>query len=134
MRNPVITTSGFEAIAAGLKAREKAFVEAVGIGFEKTADEIAGNLLKDQLSGRKADDTGLNIKTGTLYDSIHSMVDIEDAKITADVYNTGAQYWEYHQEGAGHNPKRLFFDEYFEAQGLQMYEEAMEEALELMVA
>lgn len=84
---------------------------------------------KEQLSGRNGDDTGLNIRTGNLYNSLQSDVETIGNVITSTISNHDAKYWYYHQVGAGHNPKRLSFEELFQDRGLEIYENHLEAAL-----
>lgn len=112
-----------------LESKVTEFKADVAAGFAKVDRQVEDQFRDEQLSGRHADDTGLNIRTGRLHDSIKSVVDVANDQIMATVYNTDAPYWEYHQDGAGHNPKRLFFEEYFTSQGLAAYTEVVEAAL-----
>jgi len=124
----LIHSENFDEVAADLQNRVTAFKENVARGFARVDDKIVNQFRDEQLSGRKGDDTGLNIRTGRLHDSIKSLVEVAEAEITGVIFNTDAPYWKYHQYGEGHNPKRLGFDEYFEDQGLQAYTEAVESA------
>lgn len=119
----------WSAVADGLANRVTDFKESVAKGFATVDNQVVTHFKDDELSGRKADDTGLNIRSGTLHDSIKGVVDVADSQISGTVYNTGARYWEYHQDGAGHNPKRLHFDEYFRNEGLAAYTDVVESAL-----
>ncbi len=94
---------------------------ALEVGAEEGGKEIAFRLKAEQLSGRHADDTGLNIRTQNLYDSVLSKTETAASLIRSIVYNSGAQYWWYHQEGSGRLPKRLFFEEFFESEADEIY-------------
>lgn len=117
------------AVEADIQGRTLRSLEAIEVGFERVGAEIVDQFQDEQLSGRKADDTGLNVVSGTLHGSIQSAVEVADAMVSSTVYNENAPYWEYHQLGMGHNPKRLFFDEYFESQGFAAYTAVAERAL-----
>lgn len=110
------------------------FKQDVSEGFARVDNQVVDQFKNEQLSGRKGDDTGLEIRTGNLHDSIKSLVEVADSRISGTVYNGGAAYWEYHQYGMGNNPKRLNFDEYFESEGMAGYTEVVESSLERMVA
>lgn len=110
------------------------FKQDVSEGFARVDNQVVDQFKNEQLSGRKPDDTGLNIKTGTLHGSINSRVEVADSQIAGVVYNGGATYWAYHQYGEGNNPKRLEFDEYFQTEGLAAYTEVVDASLHRMVA
>jgi ClpP class serine protease len=120
---------GWSAVADDLQNRVTEFRATVAAGFAGVDDGVVAHFKDDELSGRRADDTGLNIRTGRLHDSIKSLVEVADHQIAGIVYNTGARYWEFHQDGAGNNPKRLHFEEYFRSQGLAAYSDVVEGAL-----
>lgn len=83
----------------------------------------------EQFSGRNADDSGLNIRTGNLFNSLESDVEVLGSIITSTVENHDAKYWYYHQIGAGHNPKRLTLEERFQDRGLDIYTDHLEAAM-----
>ncbi len=120
----------WNAVADDLQNRVTDFRSTVAAGFATVDGQVVDHFKNDELSGRKADDTGLNIRKGTLHDSVKSLVEVENHQIAGVVYNVGAPYWEHHQDGAGHNPKRLNFSEYFQDQGLAAYTDVVEFALE----
>lgn len=103
-------------------------------GFEQVSKTIVKAFQEDQLSGRKADDTGLNIKTKNLYTSLTSAARLESQELIGEVGNKGATYWEYHQTGTERLKKRLFFDEFFQGEGADMYVSAADEAFEKVAA
>ncbi len=123
-------TMDVSGILAGLEEKGAEFRDIVAHGFASASATIVERFQDDQLSGRP----GLNIKSGKLRDSIKSMVEIAQDQIKGIVKNEGATYWEYHQLGAGHNPKRLFFYEYFEDQGEKLYTSEIEMAFEKVAA
>ena len=118
-----------EATAAELKGLKDAYQDALEAGFARASQAIA-DLFKDRwLSGRGSDDLGLNIRTGRLHDSIKSLTEVTPRGVRGVVFNTGAQYWEYHQLGTSTLPKRLFLLEAFQEDGTALYEAEAEKAL-----
>jgi hypothetical protein len=107
---------GWSAVADDLQNRVTEFRATVAAGFAGVDDGVVAHFKDDELSGR-------------LHDSIKSLVEVADHQIAGIVYNTGARYWEFHQDGAGNNPKRLHFEEYFRSQGLAAYSDVVEGAL-----
>jgi len=83
----------------------------------------------EQLSGRNADDSGLKIRSGRLFNSLESDVEILGHRIVSTIENHDAKYWYYHQVGAGHNPKRLTLEERFQDKGLDIYRGHLERDL-----
>ena len=128
-----IEPQDWSAAAQNIEARLKEFRADIADGFAQVDRQVNDQFRDEQLSGRKGDDTGLNIVTGTLHDSIKDAVEVADEMISGVVYNEGAPYWYYHQEPDGQK-KRLFFDEYFSTQGLEAYTAVAERALMEMAA
>lgn len=112
----------------GIKESRAEFVEDIDAGFEAAGDAVAEKLRSD-VSGRKPDDTGLNIRTGTLFNSIETFAQRSPDGMTSAVFNQGADYWRYHEQGAGANPKRLFWGDYWNQSAPKLYETAVNEAL-----
>lgn len=129
----IIQPEGWSQVADMVGTKADRLLDAIARGFATVDQSIEDQFRNEQLSGRKADDTGLNIRTGTLHDSIKSVVEVADSQISGTVYNTDAPYWRYHQEPDGQK-KRLFLDEYFENQGLAAYTDVVESALAEMAA
>ena len=124
-----LDADNWDASAEAIRSKVTEFKVTVASGFAVVDNQVVDQFKDEQLSGRHADDTSLNIRTGRLHDSIKSVVDVADDKISGTVFNTDAKYWEYHQDAAGHNPKRLFFEEYFTSHGLAAYTDVVEGAL-----
>ena len=102
---------------------------ALGLGMSRGGNVMAAVLRDDQLSGRHGDDTGLNIKTGRLHDSIKAETEAAGVTFTSTVYNRAATYWYWHQIGTDRLPKRLFFEEDFAESGPEIYETEIDLAL-----
>jgi hypothetical protein len=118
-----------------------AYLAKLEAGFSLTGEEIATKFREEDLSGRKADDTGLNKRSGKLYGSVDADIvnaanqaRAGDEVVESIIYNTGATYWEYHQFGSGHNPKRLFWEEFFGLEGGDLYSSEADAALNLLAA
>ena len=124
----------FSEAVAKFRALAQEFRASVAQGFSEVSRRIAEKFRNEDLSGRKSDDTGLNIRTGRLHDSIKSEVEIAENKISGVVYNDDAPYWEFHQKGMGFNPKRLFWEEEFEAAIGNEYAAVVSEAEQAMAA
>jgi hypothetical protein len=121
-------------VMSDLRADNQAFIDDITKGFSGASADMVEMFQREQLSGRKGDDTGLNIRSGTLYRSLSSGANVFGDTITAEVTNLGATYWEYHQEGTERLPKRLFFEESFEADGVPKFEDAIESAFARLTA
>jgi hypothetical protein len=109
-------------------------LDRVGQGMAGAAAEMARRFREEDLSGRKADDTGLNIRTGKLKGSIQSngsATNLEDGTLIAEVFNQDAKYWAFHEDGSGYNPKRLDFARRFETEGMDLIETEVDEAFVL---
>lgn len=117
----------------GLKEARVEFVEDVDAGFEAAGDAVATKLRQD-VSGRKPDDTGLNIRTGTLLNSIETFIQRSEGGMTSAVFNQGADYWRYHELGSGNNPKRLFWGDFWAGEAETLYVTAVDEALGRLAA
>lgn len=113
---------------SGIKASRAEFVEALDQGFQEAGETVADKFRMD-VSGRKSDDTGLNIRTGNLLGSVDSFAQTTSDGVTSAVFNQHADYWYYHQKGLGHNPKRLSWDEYWAGEAETLYTSAVDEAL-----
>jgi hypothetical protein len=107
----------------------RATEDAVFTAMQAAGEEIALRFRMDQLSGRSGDNKGLNIITGRLHSSVTSEAMIAAGKVHSLIKNEGARYWYWHQIGSGNLPKRLFFDEFFEEKGPDIYTTMIEEAL-----
>ena len=118
-------------VAENLLDKKEAWADRRIIAMDQAGADVR-ELLRGQLSGRKPDDMGLNMRTGNLFDSLQNKTEIVDGGIESTIFNTDAKYWWYHQVGAGNNPKRLMMDEQFASDGMEVYYKqlglAMEEA------
>jgi hypothetical protein len=95
-------------------------VEAFEVEAPEQIHEATGDILetlRKDVSGRKTNDMGLNIRTGNLLMSLAAYSKRLAQTIMAAVYNTNASYWYYHEVGAGHNPKRLNWFDYWNTAG-----------------
>lgn len=118
-------TTGF---ADRVRSNKAGYREVLHTEFKLVNQRFEEHFKKD-LSGRKADDTGLNKRSGKLYGSLDGAVTVNPQSVTAEVQNRDATYWYWHQKGASATrtsawgkptrpyqwtlPKRLFFWEYF---------------------
>lgn len=96
-----------DVIHEAVKALEvyRAKVEA---SFERVGEQVKGRIQSELLSGRDKNDMGLNVITGTGRASWVVTQDPGEYDIQQFVYNLDrAFYLSYHEDGAGHNPKRL---------------------------
>lgn len=76
--------------------------------FQAVGEKVEARIQNEQMSGRKSDDTGLNIITGTGYNSWEVVTDVAAELLETMVYNgPQAFYLRYPEDGSGHNPKRL---------------------------
>lgn len=105
------------------------FEREIETGFVDASRAIVDGFKTGQLSGRKSDDTALNVKTGNLRRSIDSRVRMTGRNIAATIFNKSATYWEYHQLGTERLKKRLFLFEEFATSGRKRYESTVETAL-----
>jgi hypothetical protein len=113
------------------KAGEE-YREALDAGFQKAGISMVRKFQEEQLSGRKSGDIYLNVKTGNLRNSLRSMVTSQAGQVEGVVYNQGAQYWGYHQDGTEKHPKRLFIEEDFEVSGEKRYASAVDMAMDTL--
>ena len=93
--------------------RLDAYRKALDARFTKAGETVRDKIKAEQMSGRKADNTGLNKISGTGHDSWQTLTDADNLNLTAEsmVYNgPEADYLRYHEDGAGFNPKRLFVE------------------------
>lgn len=102
-------------------------------GFAEASQTIVERFRANQLSGRTGADTGLNIRTGRLYQSIRSLTQTAVGFVRGIVFNQGAQYWAYHQDPDGQK-KRLFLEEDFETYGSILYQSKIELAFAKLAA
>lgn len=122
-------TSTIDALIAGLHSDEETVVSHSKTSFHDMIDAVGDEFRRD-VSGRKPDDTGLNIRSGRLLASIETLSQPGPGMVTFAVFNSGAPYWAYHQDGAGKNPKRLFWDEFWAVTAPAKVEFAGERVLE----
>lgn len=122
----------FEALAEELKEAGEDYRDALDKGFQKAGLAMVHKFQDEQLSGRKAGDIALNVRTGNLRDSIKTLVKTQSDEVHGVVFNQGAQYWSYHQDGSERLKKRLFIEEDFEVSGEKLYSSAVEMALETL--
>ena len=120
-------------VIASLQGRKEAYRQALEDGAAKAGVEIVELFRSEWLSGRQAGDLGLNIRTGRLYQSIKSLTIVDGTRVASQIYNTGAPYWAYHQDGDG-VMKRLYLEEAFQEDGERIYQGVVEAALERLVA
>lgn len=97
-------------------------------GFSEASQAIAADFRIRQLSGRTRGDVGLNVRTGNLRSSLSGDGMRDGLDIIGQVSNSGAQYWEYHQDGSARLKKRLFFYETFAKDGPRRYSSVVEMA------
>ena len=126
----VVFHNNFQEVIAGLKADLEDYRATLEQGFAKAGRLLVDRFREQQLSGRSAGDMGLNIRTGNLFQSLRSLTEIEPRTIRSIIFNRGAQYWAYHQDGTGTLPKRLTLEEDFEDEGSKMFTRVVEQALE----
>lgn len=119
----------FDALAEELKEAGEDYRGALDKGFQKAGLAMVHKFQDEQLSGRKAGDIALNVRTGNLRDSIKTLVKTQSDEVHGVVFNQGAQYWAYHQDGSERLKKRLFMEEDFEVSGEKLYSSAVEMAL-----
>lgn len=128
-----ITTNAAE-IASDYRKADVEFISDLETGFAQASQNIAESFKRNQLSGRKSDDTGLNVKRDVLRQSIKGSGMRDGMTIVGMVTNSMATYWEYHQDGTLKLPKRLFFYEEFETTGEKAYTSVVEMAMEKLAA
>lgn len=128
-----ITTNAYD-IAVDYQKANDAFVSDLEMGFAQASQGIAESFKKNQLSGRKSDNTGLNVRRDILRQSIKGSGMRDGMTIVGMVQNSMATYWEYHQDGTPKLPKRLFFYEEFETSGAKAYTSVVEMAMEKLSA
>lgn len=118
----------FKSMVAGLNEASEDYRDALDKGFQRAGVSMVRRFQEEQLSGRRAPGFGLNVRTGNLRGSIRSSVTTSGDEIRSSITNSGAQYWAYHQDGAGNNPKRLYFEEEFLDPGERVYATEVEGA------
>lgn len=130
----IVIVSNADEVVKELAGIPSAFGVEMAHGFTEGSKAIVGMFQRDQLSGRKADDTGLNIKSRRLYESLWSGAQVVGDTVAAEIGNHGATYWEYHQTGTERLRKRLFFDEVFHSKGRDIYTSLAEAAFDKVTA
>ncbi|MES2200662.1 MAG: hypothetical protein V4498_00260 [candidate division FCPU426 bacterium] len=123
-----------DAFIAYLEERKAEFWAGLEEGFTAVGREIRDILRDKWLSGRMADDRGLNIRTGRLHDSIRSRTEIADKEIRSVVFNRGANYWWYNAGNSPNHPNRFPAEDIFLEEGQRRYQDAFESALDRMAA
>ena len=135
---------GIEAVVAELEARVEIFTGVLMEEFAK-ADTEFKEVFKTDVSGRAGNNTGLNVISGNLRDSIKTAEEKMDGMVLGRVFNEGADYWEYSQTGVIMTrtsawgkptrpyiwslPKRLDWLELFDSEAAERYGMAVETAL-----
>ena len=122
----------FGPVVEGLDKAGEEYRHALDIGFARAGLAMVHKFQDEQLSGRTAGDLGLNVVTGTLRDSLKSLVTTEADTVTAMVYNRGAMYWDYHQSGTDRLKKRLFFDEDWQDSGEKIFASQVDIAMDVI--
>jgi hypothetical protein len=122
----------FEEMIQGLDEASGEYQNLLERGFARANLQIIHKFQDEQLSGRRSGDVGLNVRTGNLRDSLHSVVTVDSEAITATIYNRGADYWAYHQDGSDRLRKRLFIEEDFEDSGEKLYSSEIEIAMQAL--
>lgn len=125
----IVITSNAAQVASDLSQDSQEFLRDLELGFIDASKAIVDSFKMNQLSGRKSDNTALNVRSGNLRRSIDQRAHMNGRDIAATIFNKSATYWEYHQEGTERLPKRLFFYEEFANQGRKRYESSVETAL-----
>lgn len=128
----VVIHANSEEVIASLATLKGRYQEAAVKGFAEAGRMVVDLFRNDWLSGRQAGDIALNVQTGKLRDSIRSVTSERGPNITSEVFNRGAQYWEYHQTGTDRLPKRLYLLEAFEEDGAKLYAGQVEIALGML--
>ena len=122
----------WEALTKDIEAASEDYKQALDIGFQKAGLAMVHKFQDEQLSGRKSGDIALNVRTGRLRDSLKTLVTTQTDEVHGLIYNQGAQYWAYHQDGSDKLKKRLFIEEDFEFSGEKMYTSAVEMAMDTL--
>lgn len=125
-------TFDWESLTHDLDDAGEEYRKALDDGFQKAGISMVRKFQDEQLSGRKAGNVSLNIVTGRLRDSLKTNVTTQAGQLESMIYNSGAQYWAYHQDGTDRLKKRLFIEEDFEFSGMKMYESSVEMALDTL--
>jgi phage gpG-like protein len=124
------------------KLREESVevIERIKKGMAQGMEYFSGQFIKEQLSGRKRPDYGLNRPTGTLARSWlvrWKGYGVNDFSVTLSTYT---KYAAIHQYGgkAGKNksvtiPKRLYLIEDFQKRGFEFIEKAVSKNLSSLV-
>ena len=130
-----VKSVGWEEVADELTGRSEKFRLDVERGAGIVGETEVQHFKDQQLSGRNAQDMGLNQVTGNLFRSIHTeTISPNLDEIYSLVFNDGADYWEPHQTGTSTLKKRLTLEEHFAEDGLLQYHEMIEEALSKVAA
>lgn len=124
----VIIKTNAAVVAKDYARANDAIVSDLEKGFAEASQAIAADFRIRQLSGRTRGDVGLNVQTGNLRSSLSGDGMRDGMDIVGTVSNSGATYWEYHQDGSGRLKKRLFFYERFATEGLRRYTSVAEKA------
>lgn len=125
-------TFDWEALTKNLDEASEEYQQALDQGFQKAGLAMIHKFQDEQLSGRTGGDLGLNIRTGNLRDSLKTNVTTQAGQLEGVIYNKGATYWAFHQDGTDRLKKRLFLEEDFEYSGEKMYSSAVEMALDTL--
>lgn len=121
-----------EEVIASLATLRGRYQDAAVKGFAEAGRLVVELFRNDWLSGRQPGDIALNVQTGKLRDSIRSVTTHRGPSVTSEVFNRGAQYWEYHQTGTDSLPKRLYLLEAFEEDGAKIYAGQVEIAMGML--
>lgn len=130
----VVIVSNADEVVNELAAIPASFQTYAMDGFLEGSKSIVSMFQREQLSGRKADDAGLNIKSRRLYQSLESSAMVVGDTVVGSVGNRGATYWEYHQRGTERLRKRLFLEEDFQTKGADIYLSLADAAFEKVAA
>ena len=120
----------FKAVTEGLDEAGQEYRDALDKGFQRAGIAMVTRFQEEQLSGRRTPRVGLTSRTGTLRASLRQAVTTSGDEVRSTITNRGASYWAYHQDGAGHNPKRLYFEEEFQDPGEKVYATEVERAFQ----
>ncbi len=132
--NASLNVENLDAFIAYLEERKADYHAALEDGFSAVGREMRDLFRDGWLSGRHADDRGLNIRTGRLHDSIRNRTEARERDVRSVVFNRGANYWWYHAGNSDRLPTRFPAEEIFEAEGLPKYQDAFDFALSRLAA
>ncbi len=130
----VTQIQNLDAFISYLEERRAEFWGDLEQGFAAVGRAMVDILRDKWLSGRMADDRGLNIRTGRLHDSIRNRTEVRDNDVRSVVFNRGADYWWYNAGNSPNHPNRFPAEEIFEREGLPRYQTAFDDALSRMAA